>query len=243
MTVSSGWFDPWAGPDADYFAAMAAQNTAPQRLVIGPWSHVGMRGDATFCHEVDFGPDSVWGVERYFEEQLEYFSRWLPDDAAGQPAGRGADPDLRDGRRLGPQHGRGQARPRRPLARRARVAARPGGRDDALPARRRLALAPSRRPATEPPRRSPTTRPIPCRRSAASTAPSASCPPRGRGWSRRGRGSSHPVLRLRDVLTPGPADQREAEQFFGSEPPYPRLSRAARRARLPDGAARPSRSR
>ncbi len=34
----------------------------------------------------------------------------------------------------------------------------------------------------------------------------------------------HPVLRLRDVLTPGPADQREAEQFFGSETPYPRLS-------------------
>jgi putative CocE/NonD family hydrolase len=34
----------------------------------------------------------------------------------------------------------------------------------------------------------------------------------------------HPVLRLRDVLVPGPADQREAEQFFGSEVPYPRLS-------------------
>ena len=36
-----------------------------------------MRGDATFCHEVDFGPDSVWGVQRYFEEQLAYFDRWL----------------------------------------------------------------------------------------------------------------------------------------------------------------------
>ena len=38
-------------------------------------------------------------------------------------------------------------------------------------------------------------------------------------WSR----FLHPVLRLRDLMTPGPADQREAEQFFGSEPPYPRL--------------------
>ncbi len=158
MTVSSGWFDPWAGPDADYFAAMAAQNAAPQRLVIGPWSHVGMRGDATFCHEVDFGPDSVWGVERYFEEQLEYFSRWLPDDAGGQPRGRGADPHLRDGRRLGPPHRRGQARPRRPLARRARVAARPGGRDGLLPARRRLALARSRRSRRRRDASSPTTR-------------------------------------------------------------------------------------
>ena len=66
MTVSSGWFDPWAGPDADYWAAMAAQNASPQRLVLAPWSHVGMRGESTYCHEVDFGPDSVWGAERYF---------------------------------------------------------------------------------------------------------------------------------------------------------------------------------
>ena len=33
-----------------------------------------------------------------------------------------------------------------------------------------------------------------------------------------------PVLRLRDVLTPGPADQKEAPAFFGSREPYPRLS-------------------
>jgi uncharacterized protein len=33
-----------------------------------------------------------------------------------------------------------------------------------------------------------------------------------------------PVLRLRDVLTPGPADQKEAPEFFGSQEPYPRLS-------------------
>jgi putative CocE/NonD family hydrolase len=39
-------------------------------------------------------------------------------------------------------------------------------------------------------------------------------------WSR----FLHPVLRLRDLLVPGPADQREAPQFFGSEEPYPRLS-------------------
>ena len=69
---------------------MAAKNTAPQRLVIGPWSHVGMRGDATFCHDVDFGPASVWGVQRYFEEQLEFFERWLPDDATGHPDGEAA---------------------------------------------------------------------------------------------------------------------------------------------------------
>ena len=46
-----------------------------------------MRGDATYCHEVDFGLQSVWGVQRYFEEQLDFFNRWLPDDAPGQPLG------------------------------------------------------------------------------------------------------------------------------------------------------------
>jgi hypothetical protein len=33
-----------------------------------------------------------------------------------------------------------------------------------------------------------------------------------------------PVLRLRNVLTPGPADQKEAAEFFASREPYPRLS-------------------
>ena len=33
-----------------------------------------------------------------------------------------------------------------------------------------------------------------------------------------------PVLRLRDLLTPGPADQKESPAFFGSHEPYPRLS-------------------
>jgi len=34
----------------------------------------------------------------------------------------------------------------------------------------------------------------------------------------------NPVLRLRNVLTPGPADQRESPEFFASREPYPRLS-------------------
>ena len=188
MTVSSGWFDPWAGPDADYFAAMAAQNTAPQRLVIGPWSHVGMRGAATFCHEVDFGPDSVWGVERYFEEQLEYFSRWLPDDAGGQPPGEAPIRIFVMGGGSGRKTAEGSS-----------ITAGAGARSRSgrLP-------APFRRPSIctvtarsrcrrRPPRRrhasSPTTLPTRCRRSAASTAPSASCRRRGRAWSRPGRGS------------------------------------------------------
>ena len=44
---------------------LGGDDGAKQRLLsvssLGPWSHVGMRGDATYCHEVDFGPDSVMG--------------------------------------------------------------------------------------------------------------------------------------------------------------------------------------
>ena len=226
MTVSSGWFDPWAGPDADYWAAMAAQNAAPQRLVLGPWSHVGMRGEATYCHEVDFGPDSVWGVERYFEEQLDYFSRWLPDDATGQPAG---EPPIRifvmgggSGRRTADgklDHG-GCWREEWewPLARAVPTTLYLHG-DGSLASSTPAYAAEPLRYTFDP------ARPVP-------TVGGAYCaigelPDDGPGMEQAWARFLHPVLRLRDVLTPGPADQREAPQFFGSEPPYPRLSERA----------------
>ena len=84
--MTTGWFDGFPHADTEYFSAMAAKNTAPQRLLVGPWSHVGMRGDVTYTLDVDFGPDSRWGVQRYFEEQLEYFDRWLREDGS-QAAG------------------------------------------------------------------------------------------------------------------------------------------------------------
>src|SRR5262249_589092 len=87
MTISTGWFDAFPHADTEYFAAMTARNAAPQRLVVGPWSHVGMRGDATWTLDVDFGEGRGWGVQRYFAGQLEFFDRGLPDDASGQPAG------------------------------------------------------------------------------------------------------------------------------------------------------------
>jgi putative CocE/NonD family hydrolase len=223
MTVSSGWFDPWAGPDAEYFAAMAAKNTAPQRLVIGPWSHVGMRGDATFCHEVDFGLQSVWGVERYFEEQLEYFSRWLPDDAGGQPADeapirifvmgggsgrRTAEGKLDHGGRWRDEH-------EWPLARAVETALYLHG-DGALSVHAPPTVAAPRQFTYDPAHPVPTVGGIYC---AVGELPSEG-PGMEPAWSR----FLHPVLRLRDVMTPGPADQREAEQFFGSEAPYRRLS-------------------
>ena len=223
MTVSSGWFDPWAGPDADYFAAMAAQNASPQRLVIGPWSHVGMRGNATSCHEVDFGPQAVWGVERYFEEQLAYFERWLPDDALGQPEGEapvrifvmggGSGRATAEGKLDHGGHWREEWE--WPLARRVGTAyyLKASGSLSTDPP----ALAGSARRFTFDP-----THPVP-------TVGGLYCavgelPAEGVGMEQAWARFLHPVLRLRDVLTPGPADQRESPQFFGSQEPYPRLS-------------------
>ncbi len=88
-TISTGWYDPFPAADTRVLRGDGREERARRSgSSIGPWSHVGMRGDATFCHDVDFGPESAWGVQRYFDEQLAFFDRWLPDDATGQPRAR-----------------------------------------------------------------------------------------------------------------------------------------------------------
>ena len=173
--------------------AMAAKNTAPQRLLVGPWSHVGMRGDVTYTLDVDFGPDSRWGVQRYFEEQLEYFDRWLREDgsqAAGwAPSGKPVRIFVMGGGSGRKTRAR-EARPRRPLARRGRVAARARRADDAATSTATDRSGTSRRRRAASRGTSPTTRRTRCRRSAASTAPSASSRRGRRTSSRCGRGSS-----------------------------------------------------
>ena len=223
-TYSTGWYDPFPAADSEYFAAMAAQNESPQRLVIGPWSHVGMRGDATFCHDVDFGPASVWGVQRYFEEQLAFFSRWLPDDATGHPAdeapvrifvmGGGSGRKTAEGKL---DHG-GRWREERewPLAR-------------AVPTSFHLqpdgGLATEPAPAGAEPRRYTFDPAHPVPTIGGLYCSIGELPAEGAGMEQAWARLLNPVLRLRDLLTPGPADQKESPAFFGSAEPYPRLSR------------------
>jgi putative CocE/NonD family hydrolase len=76
-TYTSGWFDPYAVAAVNYYARMAKQNTTPQRLIIGPWTHMAMRTNLSYANDVDFGSASVWGKRRYHEEQLRWFERWL----------------------------------------------------------------------------------------------------------------------------------------------------------------------
>jgi predicted acyl esterase len=58
---------------------MRAKNAAPVKLVMGPWTHTGMRAGLTFAGDVDFGPASGWGLDDYFGQQLRFFDRWLRD--------------------------------------------------------------------------------------------------------------------------------------------------------------------
>ena len=81
---SGGWYDPFAVATTNYFAAMAKQNRTPQRLLMGPWNHGGIRGlGATYAGDVDFGAAALWGDDVYNAERLRWFERWLKDVPTG----------------------------------------------------------------------------------------------------------------------------------------------------------------
>jgi uncharacterized protein len=88
---SGGWWDPFAAGTTRYFTTMAARNRTPQRLLMGAWTHDGMRTGFSYQGDVDFGPDAVWGYERYNDERLRWFDRWLKD----LPTGVEEDPAVR----------------------------------------------------------------------------------------------------------------------------------------------------
>ena len=203
-TFSTGWYDPFPAADSEYFASMAAKNTAPQRLVIGPWSHVGMRGDATFCHDVDFGPAERLGrpaVLRGAARVLRPLAPRRRDRAAGR---RGARADLRDGRRQRPQDRRGQARPRRRAggtSRNGRSARRVETSyylhvDGSLSTEEPAAGAEPRRFTFDPAHPVPTVGGLYCS--------IGELPAGGAGMEQAWARFLSPVLRLRDLLTPGP---------------------------------------
>jgi putative CocE/NonD family hydrolase len=89
---SGGWYDPFAIATTNYFATMAKQNRSPQRLIVGPWNHLAMRGrGSSVVGDVDFGPDADWGDAIYNRKRLRWFDRWLKD----VPNGVEDDPPVR----------------------------------------------------------------------------------------------------------------------------------------------------
>ena len=81
--VSSGWFDPFAADVAGQYLALSKRLKSPQRLVLGPWGHAGMRAGGTASIEVDFGSAADWGYRVYNSERLRWFDRWLKDIKTG----------------------------------------------------------------------------------------------------------------------------------------------------------------
>jgi len=237
-TFSTGWFDPFPLADTEYFAAMAAQNKTPQRLIVGPWSHVGMRGDATFTLDVDFGPQSVWGVKRYFDEQLAFFERFLRDGEEIprlSSLGPGEESHIAraplpapvsifvmgggSGRRTSAgklDHG-GHWRDEHewPLARTALkpfYLHRDGTLSEGAPAAGAAQLTYRYDPA----------HPVPS--IGGLLCQIGELPPDdGSGQEAMWNRFLNPVLRLRNVLSPGPAHQRETPEIFAAQPPYPLL--------------------
>jgi putative CocE/NonD family hydrolase len=222
-TMTTGWYDGFPHSDTEYFAAMREKNASPQRLIVGPWSHVGMRGDATFTLDVDFGEDSRWGVRRYFEEQLRFFERWLPDAATGQPAD---EPPVRifvmgggSGRRteLGKLDHGGRWRDEHewPLAR-------------AVPTTFHLhgdgRLSTGAPPPGDEPRRFVYDPEDPVPTIGGNYCAVGELPPAGEGLEPMWMRLLNPAILLRNIMTPGPADQVEGDAFFTSRVAGRRLS-------------------
>lgn len=223
-TLSSGWADPYAIAVTEQFAALAAKNRSPQRLIMGPWTHNGMRiGGATYvANDVDFGPAAAWGFEIYNPERLAFFARWLRDEPTGAEEG----PPVRifvmgggSGRRTQGGHldhgGAWRGEREWPLARTAYTpyylqpggglaAAAPAG--DAPPARFRYDPA----------------RPVPTIGGPVTgfyefVAPDGGLDP---FWMRY----ISPYTLFRSVVPDGPAHQQERPGLIGCRPPYLPLS-------------------
>jgi uncharacterized protein len=222
-TISTGWYDGFPHADTEYFAAMRAQNTAPQRLVVGPWSHVGMRGDVTYTLDVDFGESSCWGVRRYFEEQLEFFDRWLPDGAPGQPAGEapvrifvmggGSGRKTAEGKL--DHGGRWRDEQEWPLARAVPTAWHLHG-DGRLRAEPPAADGAARHFTYDPEDPVPTI--------GGNYCAVGELPRQGEGMEPMWMRLLNPALLLKNIMTPGPADQAESAAYFTAKEPYLRLS-------------------
>jgi putative CocE/NonD family hydrolase len=195
MVHMSSWYDPYARTATDNYRALSRLKKGPVRLIMGPWTH-GNRS-LSYAGGVDFGPGAVLDEnlgEDYFALRLRWFDRWL----RGLDNGVDREPPVRIFVMGG---GSGRRNPAGRLDHGGRWRAE---RDWPLPGTKftpyyfqadgRLSLAPP---------------------GDAEAARSYRYDPR------------HPVPSIGGTITSGAPvmeggayDQREAPEFFGSEPPY-----------------------
>ena len=185
----------------------------------------GCAATRRYTLDVDFGEDSTWGVQRYFAEQLAFFDRWLKEDGAapadeapvrifvmGGGSGRKTALGKLD------HGGRWREEHEWPLAR---------AQETVYHLRADGSLALEAPAGEEEPRRYVYDPAHPVPTIGGNYCSVGELPAEGAGmepaWSR----FLSPVLRLRNILTPGPADQKETPEFFAAREPYPRLSERA----------------
>jgi putative CocE/NonD family hydrolase len=218
-TYSGGWFDPFAVATTGYFAAMARQNNTPQRLIMGPWTHMGSRNTLSWAGDVDFGPDSVWGFPKLNPDQERWFDRWLK----GIDNGVERDPPVRifvmgggdgcrdaDGRLS--HGGRWRSEQEWPLAR-TRYTPYYLHADGSLATEAPPSAA---RSFTFDPEH-----PVPTVGGAVTAFfEMASMPHLDPFWIKY----MPPWVRMRSIVPDGPVDQRETPEIVGARPPYPRLA-------------------
>ena len=225
-TFSGGWFDPYATAMVEYFAAMHAKNSSYQRLIMGPWTHVGMRGDNSTSGDADFGPAAMWGVQRYFHEQLRWYDRWLRDVDNGVENGVDDEAPVQlfvmgggDGHRTAEGrifHG-GQWRSEQewPLARTQYTPYYLHG-DGTLSTELPAADAPPRTYAYDPQHPVPTI--------GGSLCGIMEMPSDDGNLDPMWRRFLSPVTRLRHIVGIGPYHQQEDASIIAAQPPYPRLA-------------------
>jgi putative CocE/NonD family hydrolase len=74
----TGWYDSWTRQVTMNYEALAAAKRAPQRLVIGPWTH-GAQG-SNVAGEVEFTPDAAIDLNAF---RLRQYDRWMRGEHNG----------------------------------------------------------------------------------------------------------------------------------------------------------------
>ena len=85
-TYSGGWYDSYTRATTENFATFNERKTAPQRLIMGPWTHGAAPLDRTFSGDVDLGPEApiAGNLAADFRHlMLRFFDRHLKGTANG----------------------------------------------------------------------------------------------------------------------------------------------------------------
>jgi uncharacterized protein len=70
----TGWYDSWCRQNVLNWQALSKAKKAPQKLIIGPWTH-GAQG-RNFAGEIEFPPEAALAFNDW---RLRWFAHWLND--------------------------------------------------------------------------------------------------------------------------------------------------------------------